>query len=139
MYANLALANVAEVSSVELCEWADVILVIASSIIIEALIRRKPVLYLQYLHENTTEYEKMGACWTIRSEEELQDALLSLRDGQTDMPYTEENVGRWIAEIAYGGLSQRDVLHDYEQFIVNAGQGKHKMLKEEKGALPETT
>jgi hypothetical protein len=119
MYANLPLANVADVSSVELCEWADVTLVIASSIIIETLIRRKPVLYLQYLHENTTEYEKMGACWIIHSETELKEALLSLKDGQKDMPYTDKNVNRWLTEIVYGGRRERNVLQDYEQFIVD--------------------
>jgi hypothetical protein len=119
MYADLPLANVADVSSVELCEWADVTLVIASSIIIETLIRRKPVLYLQYLHENTTEYEKMGACWIIHSETELKEALLSLKDGQKDMPYTDKNVNRWLTEIIYGGRRERNVLQDYEQFIVD--------------------
>jgi hypothetical protein len=121
MYANLPLSNVADMSSVELCEWADVTLVIASSIIIETLIRRKPTLYLQFLHENTTEYEKMGACWPIHSETELQEALLSLKDGQKNMPYTDENVDRWLTEIVYGGRRERDVLQDYEQFIVNCG------------------
>ena len=119
MYENIPLSNVADLSSIELCEWADVTLVIASSIIIETLIRRKPVLYLQYLHENTTEYEKMGACWPIHSETELQEALLSLKDGQTDLPYADENVNRWLTEIIYGGRPERDVLQDYEQFIVN--------------------
>lgn len=119
MYANLPLANVADVSSIELCEWADVTLVIASSIIIETLIRRKPVLYLQYLHENTTEYEKMGACWIINSETELKKALLSLKDGQKDMPYTDKNVNNWLTEIIYGGRRERNVLQDYEQFIVD--------------------
>ncbi len=119
MYANLPLANVADVSSVELCEWADVTLVIASSIIIETLIRRKPVLYLQYLHGNTTEYEKMGACWIIHSQTELKEALLSLKDGQKDMPYTDKNVNRWLTEIIYGGRRERNVLQDYERFIVD--------------------
>jgi hypothetical protein len=119
MYANLPLFNVADVSSVELCEWADVTLVIASSIIIETLIRRKPVLYLQYLHENTTEYEKMGACWPIHSEMELKKALLSLKEGQKKLPYTDENVNHWLSEIVYGGRPERDVLQDYEHFIVN--------------------
>ena len=88
-------------------------------IIIETLIRRKPVLYLQYLHENTTEYEKMGACWIIHSETELKEALLSLKDGQKDMPYTDKNVNRWLTEIVYGGRRERNVLQDYEQFIVD--------------------
>ena len=119
MYANLPLANVADVSSVELCEWADVTLVIASSIIIETLIRRKPVLYLQYLHENTTEYEKMGACWVINSETELKKALLSLKDGKNNLPYTDKNINSWLTEIIYGGRRERDVLGDYEKFIVD--------------------
>jgi len=119
MYANIPLSNVADQSSIELCDWADVTLVIASSIIIETLIRRKPVLYLQYLHDNTTEYEEMGACWSIRSEAELQEAIMSLRDGQKDVPYTDDNVNRWLTEIIYGGRPERDVLKDYEQFISN--------------------
>ena len=119
IYDNIPLSNAADLSSIELCEWADVTLVIASSIIIETLIRRKPTLYLQYLHENTTEYETMGACWPIHSETELQEALLSLKNELSNVPYTDENVNRWLTEIIYGGRRERDVLQDYEQFILN--------------------
>jgi hypothetical protein len=104
---------------VELCEWADVMLVIGSSILIETLVQRKPVLYLKYLHQNITEYEEMGACWTINDEAELKDALLSLQSNKTEVPYTEENVNRFLSEIIYGGRGERDVLGDYENFIVN--------------------
>jgi len=119
MYEDLPLTNVADISSVELSEWADVMLVVGSSIIIEALTRRKPALYLKYLHENTTEYEEFGACWIINDEDELRDALLSLRDQQGHVPYSDENVKRWLAEVIYGGQNERDVLRDYEEFIVN--------------------
>jgi hypothetical protein len=122
IYDNSPLAHVSEVSSVELCEWADVMLVIGSSIIIEALTRGKPALYLKYLHENTTEYEAFEACWIINGETELQDALLLLRDGKGDVPYTDDNVNKWLAEIIYGGRSVRDVLSDYEEFIVNSAR-----------------
>ena len=54
----------------------------------------------------------MGACWPIYSEMELQEALLSLKDGQKDMPYTNENVNRWLTEIVYGSRRERDVLQD---------------------------
>jgi len=119
LYENLPLSNVSDLSSVELCEWADVVLVIASSILIEPLLQGKPVLYLKYLHENTTEYEEFGACWIIHDDTELQDALMSLRDGKRDVPYADQNVKKWLAEIIYGGKSERDVLKDYEDFIVN--------------------
>ena len=119
VYENMPLANVSEFSSVELSEWADVVLAIGSSIIIEPLKQGKPVLYLKYLHENTTQYEELGACWTIYDEAELKDALLSLRDNKKKVTYPEENVNRFLSEIIYGGPNERDVLGDYEDFIVN--------------------
>jgi hypothetical protein len=119
VYDNMALASVAGISSVELCEWADVVMVIGSSILIEPLKQDKPVLYLKYLHENTTQYEELGACWIINDETELKDALQSLRNDKTRVPYTEENVTRFLSEIIYGGQSERDVLGDYEDFIVS--------------------
>ena len=119
VYESIPLSNVYEFSSVELCEWADVMLVIGSSILIETLVQSKPVLYLKYLHENTTRYEELGACWTIHDEAELKNALLSLRNNKKNVPYTEENVTKFLSEIIYGGHSERDVLGDYEDFIVN--------------------
>ena len=119
MYQNANLSEVSDLSSVELCEWADVVLVVASSIIIEALKKGKPALYLKYLHENTMEYEEFNACWTINSEKELRYALSSLYENRYKLPYTEENVNRWLSEIIYGGQEIRDTLNDYEQFIVN--------------------
>jgi len=119
MYKNMPLENVSDISSVELCEWADVMLVVGSSILIEALKRNKPVLYLKYLHENTMEYEEFGACWIIHNDTELQDALLSLKSTKTKVPYTDEAVKRWLSEIIYGGRGERDVLKDYEELIVH--------------------
>ena len=123
LYNNLPLPIAWDVSSVELCEWADVVLVIGSSIIVEVLAVDKPTLYLKYLHENTTLYEEYGACWTIHDETELQDALLSLQAGKADAPYSHENVNKFLSEIIYGGQSGRDVLSGYEQFIVNCTVG----------------
>jgi hypothetical protein len=120
IYGNLPLANVADTSSVELCLWADVILVIASSIVIEALANKKPALYLKYLHENTVEYEEFKSCWTLNSEEELKKALNSLHTNPGAVPYAEEDVNRWLAEIIYGGRGEHDVLEGYVKFILNS-------------------
>ena len=122
IYQDVPLSDVSDLSSVELCEWADVILVVASSIIIEALKLGKPALYLKHLHENTMEYEEFNACWIINSDAELKNALLSLRDKNYKLPYTDNGVNRWLAEIIYGGRNKRDVLNDYTQFIVSGGQ-----------------
>jgi hypothetical protein len=121
-YENLPLKNAADISSVELCEWADVTLVIASSILIEALVQAKPVLYLKYLHKNTTLYEELGACWKINNEDELQNALQSLQVNKKKVPYSAENVQKFLSEIIYGGYKQRAVLQNYQQFILNCNQ-----------------
>ena len=118
-YENLPLKNAAGISSVELCEWADVTLVIASSILIEALVQAKPVLYLKYLHGNTTLYEELGACWQINNEAELKNALLSLQANKKKVPYSAENVQKFLSEIIYGGHKKRAVLQEYQHFILN--------------------
>ena len=119
MYKHANLSAVSDFSSVELCEWADVVLVVAFSIIIEALKNGKPALYLKYLNENTMEYEEFKACWIINSDEELSDALSFLCENPSTVPYKEEDVNRWLAEIIFGGREKKDVLNDYEKFIVN--------------------
>jgi hypothetical protein len=123
IYENLPLSNVSEVSSVELCEWADVVLVIGSSIIIEALTRNKPALYLKYLHENITEYEELNACWIIHNEDELTVALNTLKGDKKHRPYADADVDRFLTEIIHGGQKNRDVLADYQQFIIDRARG----------------
>ena len=118
IFDDIQLPNVSHVLTAELCEWADVMLVVGSSVITEALMRGKPALYLKYLHNNTTLPEEMGACWTIHNEIELKDALLSLHADKTQVPYEEKNIVKFISEIVHGGAASRDVLGDYEKFIV---------------------
>jgi hypothetical protein len=120
IYRDIPLANVDDISSVELCLWADVVLVIASSIIIEALVNKKPAVYIKYLHENTVEYEEFKSCWTINSEAELVEALSSLRANLSSVQYSEKDVERWLSEIIYGGRGEHDVLEDYVHFILNS-------------------
>ena len=66
----------------------------------------------------------LGACWAIHDEAELKDALLSLQENKTKVPYTDENIDRFLSEIIYGGRSERDVLRDYESFIVNSAMNR---------------
>lgn len=119
LFNNMPLPNVSRVHTPELCEWADVVLIIGSSVITEALMQNKPVLYLKYLHANTMLFEECGACWTIHNESELEQALKSLQVKKMEVPYLAENVNRYLSEVVYGGENTRDVLRDYVQFIAN--------------------
>jgi hypothetical protein len=119
LFDNMQLPNVSPVLTSELCEWADVVLIIGSSVITEALMQGKPVLYLKYLHANTMLFEECGACWTINNEPELKDALQSFASKRMEVPYGDKNVNRFLSEVVYGGRKKRDVLGDYVQFITN--------------------
>jgi hypothetical protein len=113
------LKDASSVLTAELCEWADVALVVGSSVITEVLMRKKPALYLKYLHANTTLFEELGACWTIRDENELKNALLSLQKNKSDVPYEETRVSDYVKHVVYGGRTEKDVLGNYENFIVS--------------------
>jgi hypothetical protein len=126
IFENIQLPNVSHVLTAELCEWADVMLVVGSSVITEALMRGKPALYLKYLHANTTLSEEMGACWIIHNEAELKDALLSLHTDKTQVPYEEKNIANFISEIVHGGAANSDVLDAYEKFIVGCASNTRR-------------
>jgi len=119
LFDNMPLSNVSRVHTPELIEWADIVLIIGSSVITEALMQNKPVLYLKYLHANTMLFEEFGACWTIHNESELEQALHSLQEKKMEVPYSAEDVNRYLSEVVYGGENTKDVLRDYVRFIVN--------------------
>lgn len=118
LFDNIPLPDVSHVLTAELCDWADVLINVGSSVITEALMLEKPVLYLKYLHANTTLFEELGACWIIHDEKELKNALLTLRSDKKHMPYSKESVANFLAEVVYGGKRNSDVLGRYAQFIV---------------------
>ena len=113
------LKDASHILTAELCEWADVLLVVGSSVITEALMQGKPALYLKYLHANTTLFEDLEACWVISDEQELKKALSALQNNRQDIPYDEENVAKYLMKVVNGEDSNRDVLSAYQQFIVD--------------------
>jgi hypothetical protein len=113
-----SLRDATEVLTAELCGWADAVLVVGSSVVTEALVRGKTALYLKYLHANTMLFEDMAACWTIRDEAELKQAILALRREKDVVPYKQENVARFLADVVQGGSATNDVLGRYLDFIM---------------------
>jgi hypothetical protein len=118
-FGNYPLPDVSHMLTADLCGWADVLLVVGSSVMTEALMREKPALYLKYLQANTTLFEELGACWTIHDETELKKALLTLQTDKKHMPYSKESVANFLTDVVYGGQNNMDVLSTYEQFIIN--------------------
>lgn len=118
IFDEMDLPDVSHVLTAELCEWADVLLVVGSSVVTEGLMQGKAALYLKYLHGNTTLFEELGACWIIHDETELKNALLKLQADRNGLPYKQENVDEFLSDVVYGGGPPKDVLGEYKRFIV---------------------
>lgn len=116
----LNIAMVAQdVNSLALIQWADVVVCTISSICIEVLLQNKILLYPKYFHENTMLFEEMKACWQVNNYEELENALKKIYDNPGYKPYPDINVKKFIVEAVYGGVENRDVLGEYEEFILS--------------------
>jgi len=111
-----------DIHSLSLIKWADVVMCTTSSICVEVLLNGKIFLYPKYLHENTMLFEEMGACWTINSYAELENALQKIAQYPNFRPYQDRDVDAFITEVVYGGLKSRDVLGDYKNAILASVQ-----------------
>lgn len=110
-------------NSVNLIQWSDVAIILQSSIMIEALLLDKVVIYPRFFHGDKTIFEEFGACWTVDSHEELEDALKTLEKNPTYKPYTQKNIESFLNEIVYNGEYGRDILGDYKDFILQVSKG----------------
>ncbi len=103
-------------SSPALIEGADVVIDIGSSIAIEAILRRRPVIYPYYLHENRLIFDEYGGCLAAASEPEVHkridcvlekgQALVSDEDSATVAKYT-----------VYAGREPYDVAEYYYEQV----------------------
>ncbi|MBH30547.1 MAG: hypothetical protein CMG71_00980 [Candidatus Marinimicrobia bacterium] len=106
-------------NSVNLIKWADVVIVVFTSILIEALIQKKSLIYPRYLHNRETIYEKFNSCWDVGSYDELESALYKLKDEPTYRPYSDSSVEDFMDAVVNNGPSRRDVLDGYKNFLLN--------------------
>jgi hypothetical protein len=109
--------NVSDVPSPVLVEWADVVICAASSILVEALLQKKPLIYPKHHHENTGIIEKYGACWQVSDDDALINALKNLSSNAGELPYDEDTVDMFLNHLICGDQSNRDILKDHVEFI----------------------
>lgn len=114
---NNSICFATEISSIDLCNWADVIIATSSSILVEAFIQDKVFLYPKYLHKNTMLFEKYNACLTTNTVEETKLVLEKMLLKNIVRGYSEDNVNKFLIDAIYGGIKGRDVLKNYVEFI----------------------
>ena len=106
-----------DTNSIELIRWADIVIGVTSSILLEPLLMGTTFIYPKYFHENTMIWETMDACWTVNNYEELEAALNKIMKFKKYKPYSDGSVDKLLEEVVYGGDFNRDVLGDYSSFI----------------------
>ncbi len=102
-----------EVESFAMTRWADYVMITQSSIVYDAFVLGKPVLYLKYTHEFecTWEVDRVGE--TLRDVDALQALLARIAEGRYQPSYTHEDVERYLSLMVYGGLAADAVLPAY--------------------------
>ncbi len=113
------LTVVSDVDSYNLCIWADVVICLVSSIAIEVLQQKKLLVWPRYLDERKTLMSHVGVCAETGSLEELKTVLRTYAaNGRKNIFYDEKKIESFLDITVNGGLSGRDVLNDYVNFIL---------------------
>lgn len=103
-----------------LIDWCDVAVSFGSSIVIEALVKRKIFIYPDYVDSNNIHFADRGGCWLVSSSEELETALKSLSEDISAVPYSRPQEQKLLNEFIFAGATGTDIRRSYLSAILNA-------------------
>lgn len=109
-----------EEESFAMTRWADVVLITQSSIIYDAFLLEKPVLYLKYTHDFDCMWDTDGVGDTVPDADTLRERLQAVVDGRYRMGYDRAAVDRYLRLGIAGGLDPADVLPAYVRLFDQA-------------------
>ena len=111
--------------SMTLCQMADIVIGIQSSVLLEPLLEEKILVYPKYFHENTMLFETMGTCWQVNDDNELINALKKMYKEPDFKPYAQSKVKDLVVSTVNGGKESPDILANYVSYIESvSNQGK---------------
>ena len=113
-----------EVESFAMTRWADLLLITQSSVIYDAFMLGKPVLYLKYTHDFDCMWNVDGVGDTLVDPDALRHALENLAAGRYRPGYDQSAVDRYLKLGVTGGLAPKDVLPDYVALFDQAATGR---------------
>ena len=110
---------ISDTDSLELIRWADAIVGTTSSILLEALLQDKTLLFPGYLCHHHMLIDEMDACHKLDSLEALITTLRQIHDHTFTPAYSRQNVEALVTRLVCDGEAQGDVLANYQQFITS--------------------
>jgi hypothetical protein len=112
---NVVLAD-NQTSSSALIRWADLVLFTHSSIVLEAVVRDKPVGYLKYLVTSPPLHEYVQISWAINGEDELEALVSQFLIGQIVRTYSIQERDELLKSIVCP--AGENVLELYSRFLI---------------------
>lgn len=100
----------------QLCQWADVVIGVSTSVIVEALVRGRHLIWPKYLDPDPLALEEAGA-WVARSEDDLLTLVESLHEDRTK---SCPDSSAFLTDLVCGGQSEGRVVEGYRDFLVSA-------------------
>ena len=104
----------------QLCRWADVVVGISSTVMIEALVQGRELIWLKYLDPEPCVLESMRACRIVETENELIDLLYQLHEGQAS-PRPDPSAFLW--EKVHAVRPQEAIADGYVEFLTSLATG----------------
>lgn len=98
----------------QLCRWADVVIGVSSSVMLEALVQGKHLIWSKYLDPNQLAFEDMKACWIGQDEEHIVGLLQRINDDRALPP---PSPAEFMRTIIHGGRSADCVAKQYVEFL----------------------
>ena len=105
--------------SPSLVRWSDVVINIASSIALEALIQKRPIIYPFYLHRNKTIYDNPELVNLASGCEEVLSLIINHYKGKKLFLPKKEFLRQFLINEVYGGDESSNVLKTYYDHILN--------------------
>ncbi len=111
-------------SSARLIDWCDVVVGTMSSILIEPIMRGKPVICLRFVSDLPTVFTRDNVCVTVDSAGELVEAIARMKRGTDSALPPPERISAFLHALVGGETGDDDVLAGYTRFLLGASASR---------------
>ena len=100
-----------------LCSWADVIIGTSSTVIFEALVRGKHLIWARYLDTHDLSYRTHGGAWIVDGDEDHAALLRRLHENRAELPV---DCTTFCSKILWAGMQETEILTGYRRLLETA-------------------
>lgn len=110
--------NAQDIPSFVLSRWADIGILFGSSIGLQLLNDKTPILLPNYIDSNQTIYEKYNLCKVVHSNEELKK-MVRMKKESLEKIRSDKDIGNFLKKFVYGGKNYQDMMSSFIKEIAD--------------------